>query len=146
MVVGMAWLGGAHVGVAQSKATQQGRGDRTKLVATGAPSGATNAPGSVVPSVTPRVARPDPGTVVQAPDALAGAAMRLLHNNCLSCHGAEKRKGGLSLETREAALKGGENGRVLVPGSPDESVLIRDRKSTRLNSSHIPLSRMPSSA
>ena len=28
----------------------------------------------------------------------------------------------------------------------DRSVMVEDRKSTRLNSSHIPLSRMPSSA
>src|ERR1051326_2651654 len=35
-----------------------------------------------------------------------------------------------------------EVGRVLRPGAP----LAIDRKSTRLNSSHIPLSRMPSSA
>ena len=34
-----------------------------------------------------------------------------------------------------------------ITASPDGSrIYIRDRKSTRLNSSHIPLSRMPSSA
>ena len=32
------------------------------------------------------------------------------------------------------------------PVSPDEFKKVLDRKSTRLNSSHIPLSRMPSSA
>ena len=34
----------------------------------------------------------------------------------------------------------------LMQGSADEFVSFADRKSTRLNSSHIPLSRMPSSA
>ena len=41
-------------------------------------------------------------------------------------------------------------GRIAADGAPDEvlrdPVVIKDRKSTRLNSSHIPLSRMPSSA
>ena len=38
------------------------------------------------------------------------------------------------------------NAFVLKPSERDPSASIRDRKSTRLNSSHIPLSRMPSSA
>jgi mono/diheme cytochrome c family protein len=48
-------------------------------------------------------------------------AMTLLKENCLSCHNPEKKKGGLVLASREAALKGGENGAVLVPGSAKES-------------------------
>ena len=35
---------------------------------------------------------------------------------------------------------------VYIEESPTETIGIEDRKSTRLNSSHIPLSRMPSSA
>ena len=50
--------------------------------------------------------------------------MGLLKSNCVSCHNAEKLKGGLSLETREAALKGGENGTSLVPGKSAESPLV----------------------
>ena len=33
-----------------------------------------------------------------------------------------------------------------VPPNANKDVVLQDRKSTRLNSSHIPLSRMPSSA
>ena len=33
-----------------------------------------------------------------------------------------------------------------LPARQTENIALRDRKSTRLNSSHIPLSRMPSSA
>lgn len=50
--------------------------------------------------------------------------MGLLKANCISCHNAEKAKGGLSLETREAALKGGENGASLIPGKAAQSPLI----------------------
>lgn len=51
-------------------------------------------------------------------------AMRLLSANCLSCHNAEKHKGGLELISREAVLKGGDNGKVLLPGKPSESPML----------------------
>jgi formylglycine-generating enzyme required for sulfatase activity len=47
----------------------------------------------------------------------------LLEMYCLKCHGPEKPKGGLSLVTRAAALKGGENGASIVPGDPAKSPL-----------------------
>ena len=46
---------------------------------------------------------------------------------CYKCHsaGSEKLKGGLRLDTREAALKGGESGRpAVVPGDVGKSSLI----------------------
>jgi hypothetical protein len=51
--------------------------------------------------------------------------MRLLHNNCLSCHNAEKSKGGLQLTSRETLLKGGDNGPVVAPGEPQESLILK---------------------
>jgi WD40 repeat protein/mono/diheme cytochrome c family protein len=69
---------------------------------------------------------------VNATPALAAAkstdterAMRLLHANCLSCHNADKQKGGLQLTSRAAALKGSDNGPALVPGKPSESSLLK---------------------
>ena len=72
----------------------------------------------------------------------------LLATKCGKCHGQAKLEGGLDLRRRFLLVKGGDSGTAIVPGKPDESVLLQrvDRKSTRLNSSHIPLSRMPSSA
>jgi len=52
-------------------------------------------------------------------------AMGLLKTQCLGCHNAEKKKGGLSLETRELTLKGGENGAALTAGDADHSALIK---------------------
>ena len=40
----------------------------------------------------------------------------------------------------------GDNSPTLMPSLPNSTPYHSDRKSTRLNSSHIPLSRMPSSA
>lgn len=49
----------------------------------------------------------------------------LLEARCVSCHGPEKQKGGLRLDSRAAALKGGDTGRSVVPGNPKESLLLQ---------------------
>ena len=51
----------------------------------------------------------------------------VLVDHCYSCHSdqSEKVKGGLRLDTREALLRGGTSGAVLVPGEPDASLLIK---------------------
>ena len=49
----------------------------------------------------------------------------VLASRCYECHSAAKKtKGGLALDTKEATLKGGESGVVLVPGDPEKSKLI----------------------
>jgi mono/diheme cytochrome c family protein len=52
------------------------------------------------------------------------AAARILENKCLSCHAGTKPKGGLSLESLESLLRGGESGPAILPDKPDESLLI----------------------
>jgi formylglycine-generating enzyme required for sulfatase activity/mono/diheme cytochrome c family protein len=47
----------------------------------------------------------------------------ILEQSCVKCHGTEKPKGKLNLTTRADALKGGDNGVVLVPGKASESKL-----------------------
>lgn len=49
----------------------------------------------------------------------------LLIDKCISCHGEKKQEGGLRLTSRELLLKGGDTGPAVVPGKPDESLLIR---------------------
>ncbi len=48
----------------------------------------------------------------------------LLVNRCQSCHGGEKSKGGLRLESKAEALTGGLTGPAIVPGKPGESLLV----------------------
>jgi formylglycine-generating enzyme required for sulfatase activity/mono/diheme cytochrome c family protein len=48
----------------------------------------------------------------------------ILELNCLKCHGEEQQKGKLRLDTREAAIKGGDSGTALVPGKPAESKMF----------------------
>ena len=49
----------------------------------------------------------------------------ILQKSCVECHGPEKPKGKLRLDTKEGALKGGQDGVVLMPGDADKSDLYR---------------------
>jgi hypothetical protein len=51
----------------------------------------------------------------------------VLIDQCYACHGSESPtlQGGLLLDSREGMLKGGKSGPVLIPGKPDESLLIK---------------------
>jgi mono/diheme cytochrome c family protein len=50
----------------------------------------------------------------------------IFEKHCYSCHGAEKQKGGLRLDVKAAALKGGdEYAPNILPGKPGESPLLR---------------------
>jgi hypothetical protein len=73
------------------------------------------------------------GTALGAQPASAGLELfekkvqPILADNCYKCHShdADKIKGGLVLDSREGALKGGDTGPALVPGKPQESLLLK---------------------
>ncbi|MBT4693153.1 MAG: DUF1592 domain-containing protein [Planctomycetaceae bacterium] len=48
----------------------------------------------------------------------------LFARNCLGCHGAENHKGKLNLARKIDAFKGGESGKVILAGNPNESLLL----------------------
>ncbi|MFO0903427.1 MAG: PSD1 and planctomycete cytochrome C domain-containing protein [Pirellulales bacterium] len=48
----------------------------------------------------------------------------LLAEHCWECHGAKKQESGLRLDSRAAALRGGDSGPAAVAGKPDDSPLI----------------------
>jgi mono/diheme cytochrome c family protein len=48
----------------------------------------------------------------------------LFEKSCVKCHGAEKQKGKLRLDTLEATLKGGENGEPVIKGDSAKSALV----------------------
>lgn len=47
----------------------------------------------------------------------------ILEEKCYQCHGEDKVKGGLRLDTPESIMRGGDGGEVLVPGAPLDSLL-----------------------
>ena len=48
----------------------------------------------------------------------------ILHQRCYLCHGPQQQMAGLRFDRRDAALKGGDTGVVIVPGNPGGSKLI----------------------
>lgn len=48
----------------------------------------------------------------------------ILVQNCQKCHGAEKQKGDLRLDLKAGIMAGGESGAAVVPGKPEESLLV----------------------
>ncbi len=77
---------------------------------------------------TPRPSPTPPPTL--APGAEVGAMTwdgyfsGLFRNRCSSCHGITK-VSGLSLATYQEALKGGNSGPAIIPGDPDNSILVQ---------------------
>ncbi|MBV9470378.1 MAG: hypothetical protein JO316_25130 [Abitibacteriaceae bacterium] len=49
----------------------------------------------------------------------------ILSQSCNGCHGAERHKADLRLDSRDAILKGGKTGPAVVPGDPANSLLIK---------------------
>ena len=48
----------------------------------------------------------------------------VLERRCAKCHAYGKRQAGLSMETRESLLKGGENGKVVEAGKAEGSLFL----------------------
>jgi hypothetical protein len=67
-------------------------------------------------------------------DNWSGAAERELTENdvlpifqmrCVVCHGKRKQEGGLDLRSQASRLRGGKSGPALIPGKPDQSLLMQ---------------------
>ena len=105
-----------------------------------APAPAAPAPASALPPDHPPVVpgpAHKPAPVVITPELLAklpAPAARpvdfvkdikpLFDAACVQCHAKGKTKGGLSLETRELLLKGGDSGPAIVPGKSADSRMV----------------------
>ncbi len=63
----------------------------------------------------------------------------LLVENCYSCHGDKQQLSSLRVDSREALMKGGLRGSALVPGDPDQSLIIQ---AVRHQDLKMPLGRM----
>jgi mono/diheme cytochrome c family protein len=54
----------------------------------------------------------------------------VLAERCFACHGRRKQEAGLRLDVRSRALEGGDSGRVIEPGKPGQSELLRRIRAT----------------
>lgn len=48
----------------------------------------------------------------------------IFEKSCVKCHGAEKQKSKLRLDSLSAAIKGGENGPDIIAGKSDKSPMV----------------------
>jgi mono/diheme cytochrome c family protein len=89
---------------------------------TGAPADVREAR-AVGPPLTPQVTEEDVLPIFQA--------------RCVTCHGKREQKGGLDLRAQSSRLKGGKSGPALVPGKPDESLMIQKIQSGEMPPSEL---------
>jgi cytochrome c553 len=64
-------------------------------------------------------------SVADQADFFEKAVRPVLVANCINCHGPDKQKGKLRLDSRTALVAGGASGPAVVPGKPAESLLLK---------------------
>jgi mono/diheme cytochrome c family protein len=64
-------------------------------------------------------------TLAPADDAFENTVRPLLVARCIKCHGPDKQKGGLRLDSKAGWQTGGESGPAIEPGKPDASLVIK---------------------
>lgn len=62
----------------------------------------------------------------------------MFESKCYNCHGPKKQKGKLRLDSRESIIKGGEDGKTIVPGKAEESELVKRLLLPLANKDHMP--------
>ncbi len=70
-----------------------------------------------------QIARPDLPTTAQI-EFFELHVRPVLADRCYKCHGPKQQQNGLRLDSRTAMLAGGDSGPAIVPGHPNESLLI----------------------
>jgi uncharacterized membrane protein len=67
----------------------------------------------------------------------------IFESKCISCHNADKLKGGLMLMDEKSILKGGKDGKLFVPGQPQLSLLLQRIHLPPEEKKHMPPSGKP---
>ncbi len=80
---------------------------------------------------------------VQQAAVYADVVQPLLQSKCYSCHGAQKKKGGLRMDTEAYLLKGGKGGEIISSGNAAESELIKRLLLPREDEDHMPPKQKP---
>ena len=87
------------------------------------------------PPVPPPATKPEDPAQLQA---FAGVIQPILKENCVACHGPDKSKGKLRLDTLPVVLKGGDSGPAIVPGKASESALLKRVHLPATDQDHMP--------
>jgi hypothetical protein len=65
-----------------------------------------------------------PPPAEKADVTFAADILPLCEASCVRCHGEDRDKGDLRLDSLEATLKGGKEGKVVIPGDSKKSLLV----------------------
>lgn len=65
-----------------------------------------------------------PSTADASPQYYTEQVQPILQANCYRCHAGLNHRGGLQLDTRAGMMRGGKDGSVIVPGHPEQSMLL----------------------
>ncbi len=77
------------------------------------------------PAPVDAAAAPETPTAGAEPSQFVRAVRPILEQRCYSCHGPEKRKGGLRLHTPDDIRRGGDFGPIVIAGNPAVSEIVR---------------------
>jgi hypothetical protein len=92
--------------------------DQVKIIRTWIDQGSASAGTTAAASVAVESKAPDSPLFAQSVRPILAA-------RCYSCHGPDLQQNGLRLDSLDAILKGSDSGRIVVPGKPDSSRLLR---------------------
>lgn len=87
-------------------------------------SSAPTATPAATPAGEPANAQAAEGQAADAPD-FTREVMPIFKRTCVECHGPDKVKARLRMDSVEALQKGGKSGALLKPGDPENSLLLR---------------------
>ena len=65
------------------------------------------------------------GPAPNSPAFYTAQVQPIFQANCYRCHGGLNHRGGLQMDTQAGLLHGGHDGAVVVPGHPEQSLLIK---------------------
>lgn len=96
--------------------------------------------GGTSPTKTPPAQAKPPGEL----RAFADFIQPMLADKCVECHGPEKSKGSLRLDSLAAIAKGGQSGPGVAFGKPDESLVLKRVRLPEDHEDHMPPGGKPS--
>ena len=64
-------------------------------------------------------------TLIDSADVYLDLISPIMDKRCISCHNLEKKKGDLNLTSFSSLMKGGESGKIIIPGDISSSDLFR---------------------
>jgi hypothetical protein len=86
----------------------------------------------------PKASTPKPTKAAKEPKIFADVVLPVLTHYCVQCHGPDKVKGELRLDSYAGVMKGGESGAALTAGAPDKSRMLTMLRLPLADDDHMP--------